>query len=80
MAAIPASWLTERLSPEVIEMKLKRRADHPGWQRLKRLARPGDEFWSFRSPPPTWSERLGAAGYALVRRGVPIASFTTMRS
>jgi hypothetical protein len=80
MKAIPANWLTEQLSLEVIETKLKRHADHPGWQRVRCLAQPGDEFWSFRSLPATWPKKLGAAGYALVRKGVPIASFTVMRS
>jgi prevent-host-death family protein len=77
---IPANWLKKQLTDEAIEAKLKRRANLPGWQRLKRLAKPGDEFWSFRSPPPTWAQKLGAAGYALVRDGIPIASFTAMRS
>jgi hypothetical protein len=80
MTRIPVSWLKEQLSPEAIEAKLKRHADHPGWQRVKSLAQPGDEFWSFRSPPATWPKKVGAAGYALVREGVPIASFTVMRS
>ena len=79
MATIPASWLKEKLSLEAIEAKLKRHTDHPGWQRVKRLVRPGDEFWSFRSPPATWPNKVGAAGYALARGGVPVASFTTMR-
>jgi hypothetical protein len=77
---IPASWLKEKLSLEAIEAKLKRHADHPGWQRVKHLARPGDEFWWFRSPPATIPEKVGAAGYALVRKGVPVAHFTITRS
>jgi hypothetical protein len=80
MATIPASWLKDQLSLEAIEATLKQHADHPGWQRVKCLAQPGDEFWSFRSPPAMWPKKLGAAGYALVREGVPIASFTIMRS
>jgi hypothetical protein len=80
MKVIPASWLTGRMSVAAIEKRLKQHTDHPGWQRLKGLAQAGDEFWSFRSPPATWPRKLGAAGYALVREGVPIASFTIMRS
>jgi len=80
MTKIPPNWLTERLSPEAIEVKLKRLADYPDWQRLKGVAQRGDEFWSFRSPPATWPAKVGAAGYALVRQGVPIASFTILRS
>jgi hypothetical protein len=80
MTTIPTNWLDERLSLEAIEAKLKRHADHPGWQSVKDLAQKGDEFWSFRSPAATWPKKLGAAGYALVREGKPIASFTIMRS
>ena len=80
MEAVPASWLTEHLSLEAVEAKFKRHTDHPGWQRVKRLAQSGDEFWSFRSPAATWPKKLGAAGFALVRKGVPLASFTIMRS
>jgi hypothetical protein len=80
MEACPASWLQTAMSLVVIELKLGGHADHPGWKRVKQLARPGDEYWSFRSPPHTWPKKLGAAGYALVREGVPVASFTIMRS
>jgi len=80
METIPAGWLAEQLSLEAIEAKLKQHAEHLGWQSVKRLAQAGDEFWSFRSPPATWSKKLGAAGYALVRKSMPIASFTIMRS
>src|SRR5438093_926931 len=80
MNAIPKSWLVEQVSLEAVESRLKRHAVHPGWQRVKRLAQSGDEFWSFRSPPATWPKKVGAAGYALVRKGVPVASFTIMRS
>jgi hypothetical protein len=80
MTTIPASWLKEKLSLEAIEAELKRHTDYPGWPRVKSLARPGDEFWSFRSPSATWPKKIGAAGYALVRGGVPVACFTIMRS
>ncbi len=80
MEACPADWLVEQLTLEAIEAKLGRHASHPNWQQVKRLAQPGDEFWSFRSPPHTWPRKLGAAGYALVRAGVPVARFTIVRS
>ncbi len=80
MASIPAEWLVERLTLEVIEAKLRHHIHHVNWNRLKRLAQPGDEYWFFRSPPQTWPAKVGAAGYALVRNGMPIAVFTLMRS
>jgi hypothetical protein len=75
-----ASWLQELLPLAAIETRLKSHSSHPGWQRLKDLAQPGDEFWSFRSPSHTWPAKLGAAGYALVRNGVVVDTFTIMRS
>ncbi len=77
---IPVSWLIERLSLEAIETKLGQRVSHPNWIELKTLTQDGDEFWWFRSPPHTWSCKVGAAGYVLVREGVPIADFTIQRS
>lgn len=41
---------------------------------------PGDEVWHFRSPPQTWSEFCGCAGYAVLRDGQVIRILTTMRS
>jgi hypothetical protein len=76
----PSEWLREPISLDVIEAKLCRHADHPGWQRVLRQARPGDEFWWFRSPSHTWPRKVGAAGYALVRAGSVVATFTVARS
>ena len=75
-----ASWLQERMSIAAVEEQLKRRTNHPSWLRLKASVQPDDEIWSFRSPPHTWPAKLGAAGYALVRKGVVIDMFTLMRS
>jgi hypothetical protein len=80
METCPAEWLVEPFALDAIEAKLGRNASHPNWQRVKQLAQPGDEFWWFRSPPRTWPNKVGAAGYALVRAGVPVASFTILRS
>jgi hypothetical protein len=76
----PADWLVEPLALDAIEAELGRFTSHAAWRRVKELARPGDEFWRFRSPRETWPKMLGAAGYALVRDGVPVACFTNMRS
>ena len=80
METCPADWLIEPLALKAIEAKLGRHASHSSWQRVKQLAQPGDEFWWFRSPPGSWPNKVGAAGYALVRAGVPVACFTVMRS
>ncbi len=77
---IPQAWLVEKLDLDVIETKLRKHAAHAGWIRLKRMALPGDEYWFFRSPAQMIARKVRAAGYALVRDGVPIANFTLMRS
>ena len=80
METFPADWLVEPLALDAIEAELGPSARHATWQRVKALAGPGDEFWRFRSPRETWPKMLGAAGYALVRDGVPVACFTNVRS
>lgn len=39
-----------------------------------------DEVWRFRSPPETWKQFCGCAGYAVVRKSRIIRTLTTMRS
>jgi hypothetical protein len=40
----------------------------------------GDELWSFESPPETWHNLAGRAGYALVRSGRVVDSIVSRRS
>lgn len=40
----------------------------------------GDELWSYTSPPETWDNLAGAAGYAIVRQGKPIQILNSRRS
>ena len=77
---IPVDWLVEKLDLDAIEAKLRKHAAHADWIRIKRMALPGDEYWFFRSPAHTIPRKVGAAGYALVRDGVPIADFSPVRS
>jgi len=39
---------------------------------------PEDELWRFRSPPNSWANKAGRAGYAIVRDGVVIDSLVTL--
>ncbi len=80
METCPAAWLVEPIAIDAIEAELGRQVIHPKWQQVKRLSQAGDEFWRFRSPPHTWPKKVGAAGYALVRAGTPVACFTLLRS
>ena len=40
--------------------------------------RPGDEVWSFCSPPEDWRAKGGRKGVALVRNGLVVRSVVTM--
>jgi hypothetical protein len=46
---------------------------------LEQLA-PDDELWSYSSPPETWADFSGVAGYAIVRGRMPILALSTRRS
>jgi hypothetical protein len=41
---------------------------------------PGDELWRFRSPPSTWENMAGCAGYSIVRCGAIVCSLVTLRN
>lgn len=41
---------------------------------------PDDEVWRFHSPPQTWANFCGCAGYVVVRDGQIIRSLTTLRN
>lgn len=50
------------------------------WTAFLRQMVPGDELWYFTSPPEQWQSLAGAAGYAIVRNGVPVAVLNARRS
>jgi hypothetical protein len=50
------------------------------WRQFIPQMLPGYELWSFESPPETWANLAGAAGYAIVRSGRIIASLSSRRS
>ena len=92
-AAIPASWLQKKISaaeaeatyPGIKDDRVARFPDaakpfgfsHQQWEELKAAMIPGDEIWTFTSPPESWRDLAGRAGVALVRAGVPIKVVTT---
>ena len=41
---------------------------------------PGDELWTFSSPPETWAGLAGRGGVVLVRNGRPLRHFVTMKN
>lgn len=48
------------------------------WHRIALRMVPGDELWTFSSPPEYWQGLAGRMGVALIRNGHPIGHVTTM--
>src|ERR1035441_9922337 len=44
------------------------------WEEMISEMEPGDEIWHFASPEETWRQLCGREGFALVRKGQPIAA------
>lgn len=76
---IPIEWLVEEVSIATVDHDLGR---HPisacEWNIVKGKIVEGDECWTFRSPAHTWAKRMGRAGFAIVRNGVPVDAIVTM--
>ncbi|HEX6042133.1 MAG TPA: hypothetical protein VFZ20_29070 [Longimicrobium sp.] len=50
------------------------------WERFVAEMADGDELWAFESPPETWADLAGTAGYTVVRDGAPVAVLISRRS
>ena len=82
----PPEWLELKVSLAEFEREcLEPFSAHTIWTRSAEAAQnvgawftPDDEIWWFRSPPDYWAGMFGRAGYALLRRGRPIAHATTI--
>ena len=48
------------------------------WEALKSEMKPGDEIWTFSSPPETWEALMGRSGIALVRDGEIVQHIVTL--
>lgn len=66
----PSKWLVEKLDPAKVE-----KDDYVA--KLTCLMLPGDELWSYSSPPGSWKHMMGRAGIALLRDGKPISEIRT---
>ena len=51
---------------------------NPAWESLKAGLRPGDEIWTFASPPESRERFAGRQGVALVRDGAVVAEIVTL--
>jgi predicted choloylglycine hydrolase len=53
---------------------------HQEWTAFLARRLPHDEVWYFESPPATWRELAGVAGYAIVRDGQIVERLVLRRS
>ena len=67
----PKQWLAAQLN-------LEEAANSTNIDKLKLLMLPGDELWSYSSPPETWKHMMGRRGIALIRDGKTIAEILTL--
>jgi len=81
--AVPFEWMISRLTVEQAEAEhtpphLKPFGhQNAKWEALKSRMRPGDELWTYQSPPDSWKALHGRRGIALVRNGSVIDSILT---
>jgi hypothetical protein len=85
---IPKEWLQKEITvaeaeaayPGITDDRVKNFPDaakpfgfrHAEWEALKTHMQPGDQLWTFMSPPKSWEDLAGRSGIALVRNGAPI--------
>jgi hypothetical protein len=80
------AWRREQVTVEQVESQPILDHDEPlrpefdGWQELKRLMEPGDELWTFGSPPYFWDRHTGWQGLLLVRDGELIEFVVTAQN
>ena len=77
---VPAAWLQEKITLVELEKKLSVEMRETELAAIKQALKPGDELWEFRSPQDTWKARMGRAGFAFVREGVPYDSILILMS
>ena len=91
---IPKAWLDKKATiaeaeaahPGVNDERVQRMPEiskpfgflNGQWEAQKAEMQPGDELWSFASPPKSWEDLAGRAGVALVRDGNPIKVVVTV--
>jgi hypothetical protein len=85
---IPKEWLQQQITvaeaetayPGITDDRVKNFPDaakpfgfrHAEWEALKTHMQPGDQLWTFMSPPKSWEDLAGRSGIALVRNGAPV--------
>jgi hypothetical protein len=94
MPPIPKAWLDKKISieeaealhPGVRDERVQQMPEiakpfgflNSNWEALKAAMQPGDELWTFASPPDSWQNLAGSGGVVLVRDGTPIKALITI--
>lgn len=80
--SVPKEWLRQRTTVAEVEAGFKPQQLSASWledwKALVATMQPGDELWSYCSPPDSWHQLAGRAGYAVVRQGEVIDVILTM--
>ena len=81
--AVPREWLNSRVTLAEIEgpnaaPDVIRPQDSPAWRAFKGKLMPRDELWYFTSPQGSFGHAAGRTGYAILRDGKQVASFTAL--
>lgn len=66
----------DRLGPDPIPFGFQNKE----WNRFICKMKDGDELWEFNSPPQSWPNMWGRAGYSIVKNGEIIDYFLTLMS
>ncbi len=80
------TWLDKKVPIEVLENRPKPKSKKmlEVWigkvSKIKTALAQGGELWSFSSPPKTWANMGGRAGYAVVRNGEVVEAIVTLRN
>jgi hypothetical protein len=75
---IPARWLLGKSTMSEVETALNPTRLQGRLAAIKEDLQPGDEVWTFCSPPETWKALMGCQGFAFVRNGVPYDHIVTL--
>ena len=78
---IPMQWLRERTDATEEQNRVLADPRYVDlWNDFARWLAPGDELWTFSSPPQSWADMMGRAGLAIVRSGIPIRAYVQVKN
>jgi hypothetical protein len=73
-------WRTRKITVAEVEATKDFPKASKEWAAFKAEMKEGDELWYFRSPGPTWENKMGWEGYAIFRGNKLVRAFTTQEN